>query len=288
LSGHSARLDADRLAAIKREAADAFPHAAGASHRAELREWAVKQLDGFSHQYFATTPLAQMVADLQALRALQPGDVLTSGVYDPATRTTEYRVIASATVADGCFHKMAGVLSAKRLEILGATIETTVDGTVVDRYRVIDPDHDGVVPEWRIAEVTAALREALQTRVDIPQLIRRHQAYGAADRAAPLSGLPLQVSTDTDTSDRCTIIDVFAHDRPGLLFVLTRTLYELGLSVDVAKISTHLDQVVDVFYVTTRDGKKITDEPTLRTIRDTLLGRLREFEAEEHTRFART
>jgi hypothetical protein len=40
-------------------------------------------------------------------------------------------VIASADVSDGCFHKMAGVLSAKRLEILSAVIETTIDGTVV-------------------------------------------------------------------------------------------------------------------------------------------------------------
>jgi [protein-PII] uridylyltransferase len=287
LSGHSARLDAGTLAKVKRDAAAAFAHSAGAAHRVELEEWSHAQLDRFSHQYFATTPPAQIVGDLTSLRALQPGDVLTSGVYDPATRTTEYRVIASADLADGCFHKMAGVLSAKRLEILGATIETTGDGTVVDRYRVLDADHAGPVPEWRLAEVTTALRDALRTGADIPRLIRKNQPYGAADRAATASDLPLQVSTDTDTSDRCTIIDVFAHDRPGLLFVLTRSLYELGLSVDVAKISTHLDQVVDVFYVTTKDGHKITDEDALRTIRDTLLARLHDFEAAGHASFAR-
>ena len=65
--------------------------------------------------------------------------------------------------------------------------------------------------------------------------------------------------------------------------MLTRTLYDLGLSVDVAKISTHLDQVVDVFYVTTREGEKITDEERLRTVHDTLLERLKEFEAEGRT-----
>lgn len=287
LSGQSARLGAEGLASIKNEAATAFRHSVGEAHRPELHEWATKQLAGFSHQYLATTPISQIVGDLQGLRSLQPDSVLTSGTYDSSTKTTEYRIIASATVADGCFHKMAGVLSAKRLEILSATIETTVDGTVVDRYRVLDTDHDGPVPAWRIAEVTTALRETLLVGADIPQLIRKHQPYGAADRAAPLSDLPLQVSTDTDTSERCTILDVFAHDRPGLLFVLTRTLHDLGLSVDVAKISTHLDQVVDVFYVTTQDGRKITDEPTLRTIRDTLLDRLNEFESEGHTRYSR-
>jgi [protein-PII] uridylyltransferase len=288
LSGRSARLDSGAIDAIKQEARTAFLHSVGPSHRTELSEWVTRQLDGFSHQYLATIPIPQIVSDLQSLRALQPGDVLTSGHYESTTRTTEYRVTASSQVADGCFHKMAGVLSAKRLEILTAVIETTVDGTIVDRYRVIDTDHDGKVPDWRIAEVTTALRESLLNRVDIPQLIRRHQPYGAAERAAPLSDLPLQVSTDTHTSDRCTIIDVFAHDRPGLLYMLTRTLYELGLSVDVAKISTHLDQVVDVFYVTTADGHKIESESALRPICDTLMERLREFEAQGHSRYMRS
>jgi [protein-PII] uridylyltransferase len=287
LSGRSARMDSGAMEQIKRDASSAFSHSVGPTHREEMQSWVKRQLDGFSHQYLATTPIAQIVSDLQSLRALQPGDVLTSGIYESATRTTEYRVTASAQVADGCFHKMAGVLSAKRLEILTAVIETTVDGTIVDRYRVVDPDHDGRVPDWRIAEVTTALRDSLLNRVDIPQLIRRFQTFGAGDRAASLSDLPLQVSTDTHTSDRCTIIDVFAHDRPGLLFMLTRSLYELGLSVDVAKISTHLDQVVDVFYVTTADGKKIEDESALQPIRDTLMQRLRDFEADGHARFRR-
>ena len=35
------------------------------------------------------------------------------------------------------------------------------------------------------------------------------------------------------------------HDsRPGLLYTLSRKIFELGLSVELAKISTHLDQVV--------------------------------------------
>ena len=46
----------------------------------------------------------------------------------------------------------------------------------------------------------------------------------------------------------------------GLLYTITRTLFELELSVSVAKIGTYLDQVVDVFYVTDQDGRKITDE----------------------------
>ena len=287
LSGNKPRLDDEGLAGLKDEAAQAFLRSVAEPQRLEMAVWAAEHLDAFSPQYLAITPVARVVADLQALQALQPGEVLTSGSYDRETRATEYRIIADARVADGCFHKSAGVLAAKRLEILTAQIETTRDGTVVDSYKVLDADHTGSIPEWRVAEVSAALRDALLQRTDIPQMFRRHQPYGAGVRTGPVSDLPPRVATDTHTSDRCTIIDVFAHDRPGLLYILTRTLYELGLSVDLAKISTHLDQVVDVFYVTLAEGRKIDDELSLRHIRETLLERLQEFEAEGHTRFAR-
>ena len=44
----------------------------------------------------------------------------------------------------------------------------------------------------------------------------------------------------------------------------------MGLSVWRAKIATHLDQVVDVFYVTDRDGQKIANS-RLEEIRVELL-----------------
>jgi [protein-PII] uridylyltransferase len=79
------------------------------------------------------------------------------------------------------------------------------------------------------------------------------------------------VRVDNHTSDRFTILDIFAADRQGLLYAIARTLFEAGLSVGVAKISTHLDQVVDVFYVTDAEGSKIVDEGRLDEIRRRLL-----------------
>ena len=76
---------------------------------------------------------------------------------------------------------------------------------------------------------------------------------------------------DNSTLSDCTIIDIFAHDRTGLLYTIARTIYQLNLSVRYAKIGTYLDQVVDVFYVSNLDGSKINDEPRLERIREELL-----------------
>ena len=82
---------------------------------------------------------------------------------------------------------------------------------------------------------------------------------------------------DTDLSEQFTIIDVFAHDRQGLLYVITRTIFEQGLSIHFAKVSTRLDQIVDVFYVTDRSGRKVTDPGKLQTIRELLKQRVDAF-----------
>jgi [protein-PII] uridylyltransferase len=83
----------------------------------------------------------------------------------------------------------------------------------------------------------------------------------------PVEHLPTQVRLDNSTSDRYTIVTIFSYDRLGLLYSITHALYMLGLSVRVAKVSTYLDQIVDVFYVTDGLGRKIEDEPRLQEIR---------------------
>ena len=79
--------------------------------------------------------------------------------------------------------------------------------------------------------------------------------------------MPTRVQIDNSTSTDSTIIDVFTHDRPGLLYAVTRTLFDLELSVARAKIGTFLDQVVDVFYVADRQNHKVRDEDQLEEIR---------------------
>lgn len=246
-----------------------------------------EQLGMFPPHYLAATPPSRVAADLAVIQRLGPDEIVVEGDYDNETETVEYRVITREETAAGCFHKIAGVLAAKRLEILTAQISTTDTGTVVDSFRVHDDDYAGAVPSDRIEEVAETIRRVLTGRDAVEQLYQRHLPFQATAGAAPVSNLPMRVVIDNDSSDRCTIIDVFAHDRPGLLYVIARTIYELDLSVMLAKIATHLDQVVDVFYVTDADGCKLCDEERLNAVRECLAARIDRFEQHEHRAFVR-
>lgn len=230
-----------------------------------------------SHYLLSTTP-ERIAQDLKIIQDRSPEDITIQARYDEETATIEYRVITSESVGAGLFHKITAVLSAKRMEILSAQICTFSDGVVIDSFRVRDYDHEGAVPAFRIEDVDKWLRKAIRDELDVESLFRSRARFAPNIVKGPVSNLPLRIVIDNETSDRYTVIDVFAHDRPGLLYRITRTLFELDLSVVLAKISTHFDQVVDVFYVTDFRGRRISDSQRLRVIRAVLMQEIQEFE----------
>jgi [protein-PII] uridylyltransferase len=72
---------------------------------------------------------------------------------------------------------------------------------------------------------------------------------------------------DNRGSDFLTIVEVYTHDHPGLLYRLTNALYRCSLDIRVAMIATKVDQVVDIFYVRDLGGEKVEEDERLESIR---------------------
>ena len=58
---------------------------------------------------------------------------------------------------------------------------------------------------------------------------------------------------------------------------ITSAIFRLGLSVHAARISTRLDQVADVFYVTDQAGRKLEDAGQVEQVRMRVLGDVEAF-----------
>ena len=283
LSGKSHLFDeATRLKKIEQQVVE-YLHPptgadAGEAASSEALQTLQKRLQLCPAHYLLETPPSRIAADLRVVLERCPDEIHVETQYDLETGTVEYRVILHEDLASGCFHKLTGVLSAKRLEILSAAICTTQDGIIIDACRVRDADHSGEIPEFRIEEVATSIRKVLRGETDVETLLKSRGRFAVNATTGPVSDLPLRVVIDNESSDRFTIIDVFAHDRPGLLYAIARALSELKLSVVQAKIATHFDQVLDVFFVTDAEGRKIQDGVRLTAIREHLLGSLSAFE----------
>jgi [protein-PII] uridylyltransferase len=152
------------------------------------------------------------------------------------------------------------------LQILDAQILTRVDGIVVDTFQVTDPDYHGEPPLDRRQTVRDRIAAVLKGWEHVDDVLRRG-ARLKMTRPLPKAREATEVRIDNETSDGFTIIDVFADDRQGLLYVITNAIFQLGVSIHAARISTRLDQVADVFYVTDRYGKKLDDHGELERLR---------------------
>ena len=70
---------------------------------------------------------------------------------------------------------------------------------------------------------------------------------------------------------RHTVVEVFAKDRPGLLYTLARALHDLRLQIALSKINTEGTRVADVFYVTELDGSKALPGERFKKIREAIV-----------------
>ncbi len=257
--GSAERLERRRAAVRKRLAGE------------KDQKWYARQIDALPHAYAFGSPPERIAQELRDLASLGAGDVHARGRYLPESHTLEFVVGTHEQITPGVFHKLTGALASQGLQILSAEINTLADNLVLDRFYVSDPDYAEQPPPQRIEQVVAALVESLKSpHGSTPAFRQVWRSAASRDRAA-FNLLPTRVLIDNNTSDRFTIIDVFASDRMGLLFTIARTLFEMQLSVSVAKIGTYLDQVVDVFYVTDPAGRKIMDEDQLQQISKRLL-----------------
>src|SRR5207244_2467304 len=120
----------------------------------------------------------------------------------------------------------------------------------------------------RAAPPVRRARSGLRGGIDVEALVERSRRRSRFAR--PRRPVPTRVDIDNTVSREHTVLDVFTADRVGLLFRITNCLYHLWLEIHLAKITTMVDQVLDVFYVTDHQGRKIEDAARLDAIREEL------------------
>lgn len=187
-------------------------------------------------------------------------------VLDGATEVT---LISRET--PGLLAKVAGILTLRDLSITSAQIFSKENGVVLLIFQCRPPEGADCKVDWDSARED--MQRVLQGKWSLPYRIAAHAAQKGYDRPLPRQS-PSRVLIDNDSSQLYTILEVYTTDRVGLLYAITWTLWELQVRIFVAKITTRVDQVADVFYIKTMQGEKITDPERIDEIGNALLFRL--------------
>lgn len=235
-------------------------------------EWWQSQVDALPIGYLMRTPPHVVVSEVANLLDLDTKPSLAWGRYIESQQAVEYTIATRQTGRPiGTFHRITGALSSMGQQINAADIHTQPGDIAWDRFLVEDQEYEGRPPQGRIDKVCKKINAALDPENSEPPSFPKKWSVGRSRATKELETQPTQVRFDNSTSDNHTIITLFAYDRMGLLYSVSKVLFDMELILHFAKISTHLDQVVDVFYVTEMDGRKIEEGTRLYVIRQRLL-----------------
>ncbi len=178
--------------------------------------------------------------------------------------------LVSVYTADhpGLFYRLAGAIHLAGASIIDARIHTTRDGMALDNFLVQDPFGRMFDEAERLQRLEAAIVDALSNRA---RLAERLAARPLPRTRADAFAVAPNVLVDNRASNRYTVIEVNARDRPGLLHALAYALFEAKLTIRSAHIATYGERAVDTFYVTDLLGGKVDGTQRLRTIEKRLL-----------------
>ena len=219
-------------------------------------------------RYLMATAPGQMAIHLDMTKKARQSPVVLHA--EPHASAGFSSVTICAKERRGIFSLIAGALSHSRLNILGAEIYTSQDDLALDILHVETLDQRAVTDPQVWQRVEAVLRDAL---VDLRN-IEKVPVQGRHPLRNQKPGVfvkPPHIVLNNSHSDTHTILELQAQDSLGLLYRLTRVLYEQDVDIALAKISTEGNRAIDVFYVTDADGRKIVDDTALETMRQALL-----------------
>lgn len=244
--------------------------------RMKVREIAAGSVSGDSlerffqnlpDRYFLTVPVKRIPEHAALSDKAQREGLVVSLNADTELGFSEITICTYD--APGIFSKVAGVLSSRGLNIMGAQIFTRRDGILIDTFQFADPNAlmtDGVT----FSEMERDIHAVVSGKINVGKLLsRRHLMPSSARR-----DIPTRIEIDNEASDAFTVLEVYTWDRLGLLHTITSALYRAGVYINSAKIATELDQVVDIFYVTDIFRHKIVDEKKLLKIQNMVLDAL--------------
>jgi [protein-PII] uridylyltransferase len=172
----------------------------------------------------------------------------------------------------GLLAVITATLSRARLKVRSAQVYSWVgrDGQSrsLDIFWVRGPE-DSESAEELLPKLERELEKALGGELDAAELERRVLA-GARYHRARKTHFATTVNIHNESASNYTIVEVITQDRPALLFCLAHALLQMGLSIWFAKINTEGERVVDVFYVSTRDGHKLSGGEQLGHVREAI------------------
>ncbi len=255
----------DLLAALTEADALATGAAAWTPWRAEL----INSLVEKTRAVLSGKPAPVSPGLTETQRALAREGVIDVHIGGPGPGGPDAGTIVTVVSPDrlGLLATVAGVFGVHRLGVRAAVTETL--GSAAVTVWTVHPDF-GSPPD--AAVLRGDIVRALDGTLDITERLARREASQA--QRPGIAVPPASVHVLADASDTATVLEIRAHDRPGLLHRVGRALAAAEVDIRSAKVSTWGAEAVDVFYVVDPVGGGPLDGARAEVVRKSVLDAL--------------
>ncbi len=228
----------------------------------KLRTAAQKYWKYMEDNYFLSNDASTLAWHIQEAAKMSVVDLpLVSFRKHPSIKVVQVFILAPNSKK--LFTVIAGALDRCYLNVLDARNHTLQTGLTAFTFVVFVRNalDTTSVPNLNFYE------EEVRTSI-IHQKIDHKPSVVVPDRVARHLPFPTQVVFYQSFSDDYTIMEISAQDRPGLLYLVVRTLLNHNITLLLAKITTFGARVEDVFFLVDRDGNQLNDPNIQRVLSD--------------------
>jgi len=202
----------------------------------------IRFVDEMPERYLLLTTGSKVIADYE-LRRKAAEEFFSMRVDTRSDGVAE--VVICTKDSPGLFSGIVGYLSSKGLNIFSGDIFTGKNGIVIDKISIAN--WKDIWWEGLEKELEAGLRGIIIDEKPVTFVQRRRETHDLFD---------LFIELDNETSNACSIVEIFTQDRLGLLYDISKVMHQKGLNIISARIHTEAGLAQDIFYVQA-DNKKI-------------------------------
>lgn len=188
--------------------------------------------------------------------------------------TSVTQITIYSKLIENRFSFMALALEELNLSIYDARLLIAGGGFVLDTFYVVDVDNHDIDDDSKRIDIIKKKIFQVMTKPNVRWLSSDRRT----SRRMKNFDLPTQTSFSNDYTPGLSVLEVIAPDRPGLLSIIGKIFFENKIRLHNAKISTMGERVEDVFFITDREDRVITDPTKINIIENQIKSEL-----DEHT-----
>ena len=154
----------------------------------------------------------------------------------------------------GLLSIVAAVLSISRLDVRSARTRTIGSSAVMTWLVALDAFAPVPTQEGLHALLSKALDREIDINKRIEERISNYRKYPGIPTPPPV------VTATNDLATNATVVEVRTHDKPGVLFNVSRTISKFGVDIRAAIVATLGAEAFDTIYITDLQGNALSEE----------------------------